>query len=100
MAAARQPHEVAAVVARGGRPDLAWQVLPAVTTPTLLIVGGCDGDVLRWNEAALARLGGPKELVVIPGATHLFPETGALEEVARLAQDWFTRYLPEAGPRH
>jgi putative phosphoribosyl transferase len=93
VAAARYPTSVGAVVSRGGRPDLAWEDLPAVLAPTLLIVGGNDEDVLQLNEQALHRLRCPKELVVIPGATHLFPEPGALEEVARLAQDWFGRHL-------
>lgn len=88
-AAARQPDRVRAVVSRGGRPDLARHDLPAVQAPTLLI----DDVVIELNEQALARLGGPKQLVIIPGATHLFAEPGALEEVARLAADWFQRYL-------
>ena len=92
-AAARQVANVGAVVSRGGRPDLAWDYLPHVTAPTLLIVGGNDDVVLDLNKKALDRLQCPKELVVIPGATHLFPESGALEEVAHLAQQWFGRYL-------
>ncbi len=99
VAAARRPEAVGAVVSRGGRPDLAWDDLPAVDAPTLLIVGGHDEEVLELNRQALARLGCPKELVVIPGATHLFPEPGALEEVARLAGRWFNRHLrPATGP--
>jgi putative phosphoribosyl transferase len=94
VAAARHPASVHAVVSRGGRPDLAWEWLPSVRAATRLIVGGRDEEVLRLNEAALRRLGCPKELVVIPGATHLFPEPGTLEEVARLACDWFGRHLP------
>jgi pimeloyl-ACP methyl ester carboxylesterase len=87
------------VVSRGGRPDLAWDDLPAVAAPTLLIVGGRDVEVLDLNRRALDRLRCPKELVVVPGATHLFPERGALEEVARLATDWFCRHLAAgAGP--
>jgi putative phosphoribosyl transferase len=99
VAAARNPAAVGAVVSRGGRPDLAWDSLPAVHAPTLLIVGGDDEAVLQLNEQALRLLRCPKNLVVIPGATHLFPEPGALEEVARLATDWFVRYLspPPAG---
>jgi putative phosphoribosyl transferase len=93
VAAARQPESVAAVVSRGGRPDLAWSLLQVVKAPTLLIVGGDDDVVLGLNEKALAQLRCPKELVVIPGATHLFQEEGALEEVARLAKDWFLRHL-------
>lgn len=93
VAAAQQPGAIGAVVSRGGRPDLAQDHLPAVQAPTLLIVGGADDVVLQLNEEALARLTCPKKLVVIPGATHLFPEPGALEEVARLAKDWFVRCL-------
>jgi putative phosphoribosyl transferase len=93
VAAARQPTAVGAVVSRGGRPDLAGFSLPGVQAPTLLIVGGSDEMVLELNQQAAGMLGCPKELVVIPGATHLFPETGALEEVARLAKEWFLRYL-------
>jgi len=93
LAAAEQPGVIEAVVSRGGRPDLAWEHLPSVQAPTLLIVGGNDGVVVQLNEEALRLLQCPKELVVIPGATHLFPERGALEQVARLAGDWFVRYL-------
>jgi len=93
VAAARQPERIGAVVSRGGRPDLAWTDLPAVAAPTLLLVGGHDEDVLELNRRALALLRCPKELIVIPGATHLFPEPGALEEVARLATRWFLQHL-------
>ncbi len=93
VAAARQPEWIGAVVSRGGRPDLARDDLPAVAAPTLLLVGGDDEEVLELNRQALARLRCPKELVVIPGATHLVPEPGALEEVARLATRWFLRHL-------
>jgi len=94
VAAAERPDRVAAVVSRGGRPDLAGDALLRVTTPTLLIVGGDDEPVIGMNEWALARLASPvKQLEIIPGATHLFEEPGALEEVARLAAAWFTRYL-------
>jgi putative phosphoribosyl transferase len=93
VAAAREPAAVGAVVSRGGRPDLAHGYLPAVQAPTRLIVGGDDDVVLELNERALRRLGCLKDLVVIPGATHLFEEPGALEEVARLAQEWFVRHL-------
>ncbi len=93
VAAAHAPGRVKAVVSRGGRPDLAWPDLPAVKAPTLLIVGGRDDVVVELNEKAFARLRCQKELVVIPGATHLFPEPGALEEVARLAASWFVRHL-------
>jgi putative phosphoribosyl transferase len=96
VAAARYPAPVRAVVSRGGRPDLAWDDLPTVRAPTLLIVGGADEEVLRLNEQALDHLRCPKGLVVIPGATHLFPEPGALEEVARLAKEWFGRHLTPA----
>jgi putative phosphoribosyl transferase len=99
QAAAREPRVVAAVVSRGGRPDLADAYLPRVLAPTLLIVGGDDEPVIGMNEAALARLTCPKRLVVVPGATHLFEEAGTLEQVAGLALDWFRRYLP-AGDRH
>jgi len=96
VAAARQPQRIGAVVSRGGRPDLAAHHLPLVMAPTLLIVGGNDDVVLDLNTQALELLRGPKELIVIPGATHLFPEPGALEEVARLARQWFVRYLAPA----
>jgi putative phosphoribosyl transferase len=93
VAAAEPTCDVRAIVSRGGRPDLAGDVLPLVRAPTLLIVGGDDEPVLTLNRQALARLRCPKELVIVAGATHLFSEPGALEEVARLAADWFTRYL-------
>ncbi|MDG6915329.1 MAG: dienelactone hydrolase family protein [Nitrososphaerota archaeon] len=95
QASTRLP-EVAAVVSRGGRPDLAWGYLGEVTAPTLLIVGGRDEDVLELNRRALGRLSlgeGEKKLVVVPGATHLFEEAGALETVAGEARDWFARFL-------
>lgn len=82
-----------AVVSRGGRPDLAMDHLSKVSTPTLLIVGGNDEVVIPLNEAALKRIKTEKRLVIIPGATHLFEEPGALGKVARLAADWFRRYL-------
>ena len=97
MAAARAPETIGAVVSRGGRPDLAGEYLPAVETPTLLIVGGNDEMVIELNQQALRRLRCPKELVIVPGATHLFEEPGTLEEVARLATDWFTRHLVPVG---
>jgi putative phosphoribosyl transferase len=93
VAAARQPAAVGAVVSRGGRPDLAGGYLKRVEAPTLLIVGGSDAAVLHMNEEALAVLTCPKQLAVVPGATHLFPEPGALEEVARLAAAWFAKHL-------
>jgi putative phosphoribosyl transferase len=92
LAAAREPR-VAAVVSRGGRPDLAGRRLGAVRAPTLLIVGGDDGQVLALNQRALPELAGEKRLAVIPGATHLFEEPGTLEEAARLAAEWFARHL-------
>jgi len=93
VAAARNPSGVGAVVSRGGRPDLAQTSLSAVQAPTLLIVGGNDEPVLELNEQALRLLRCLKELVIIPGATHLFEEPGTLEEVARLAKQWFVRNL-------
>jgi putative phosphoribosyl transferase len=84
---------VRAVVSRGGRPDLAEGSLPKVTAPTLLIVGGRDERVVGLNGVALEHLSGPKRLVIVPGATHLFEEPGALEQVADLAAGWFERYL-------
>jgi putative phosphoribosyl transferase len=93
VAAARNPAAVGAVVSRGGRPDLAQTYLSAVQAPTFLIVGGNDDVVIELNEQALLGLRCPKELVIVPGATHLFEEPGTLEEVARLAAEWFTRYL-------
>ena len=92
VAAAERP-ETGAVVSRGGRPDLAGDALERVQAPTQLIVGGEDTHVLELNREALDRLGGEKALEVVPGATHLFEEPGALDEVARLARDWFTRWL-------
>lgn len=92
-AAAEPGADVAAVVSRGGRPDLAGPRLAAVTAPTLLVVGGLDAAVLDLNRGAQARLGGESRLVVVPGATHLFAEPGALEAVARLARDWFADHL-------
>lgn len=93
VAAASSENEVRAVVSRGGRPDLAGSALARVRPPVLLIVGGNDEPVIDLNEQALALLHGVKELVIVPGATHLFEEPGALEEVSRLARDWFLRYL-------
>ena len=94
VAAAERPDRAAAVVLRGGRPDLAGDALARVNCPTLLVVGGNDDPVIAMNEWALERLGSPvKQMVIVPGATHLFEEPGALEEVARLADDWFSRHL-------
>jgi putative phosphoribosyl transferase len=97
VAAADAPDVVHAVVSRGGRPDLAGPALAAVRAPTLLIVGGDDGPVVGMNRDAHAALRCEKELVIVPGATHLFEEPGALEEVARLAAAWFARHLGGAG---
>lgn len=93
VSAAQHPERVAAVVSRGGRPDLAGAALAQVQAPVLLIVGGNDGPVIPLNQQALAQLTCTKELIIVPGATHLFEEPGTLEEVARLASIWFTRYL-------
>lgn len=93
IAAAERPQAVAAVVSRGGRPDLAADALPRVQAPTLLIVGGHDLPVIEMNRSAMAQLGCEKQLVIVPGATHLFEERGALEQVASLARDWFEKFL-------
>jgi putative phosphoribosyl transferase len=93
VAAADRPQEVGAIVSRGGRPDLAGDALPLVETPTLLIVGGNDVPVIGMNEEALGRLRAVKRLEIVAGATHLFEEPGALEEVAHLAAGWFGRHL-------
>jgi dienelactone hydrolase len=94
VAAAARPEILSAVVSRGGRPDLAGPALPYVQAPTLLLVGGNDSGVLELNQDALTQLGARiKQLVIVPGATHLFEEPGALEQVARLAADWFDRHL-------
>ncbi len=92
-AAAAKGTKIGAVVSRGGRPDLAEEALPNVQSPTLFIIGGNDHIVIELNRQAYARLKGKKKLVIVPGATHLFEEPGALEEVARLATDWFKEYL-------
>ncbi len=93
VAAAELPGCIAAVVSRGGRPDLALKRLKEVKAPTLLIVGGADTEVIQLNQKALNRLETAKELVVVPGATHLFEEPGAMDEVERLAAAWFLKYL-------
>ena len=93
VAAAQRPGPVAAVVSRGGRPDLAGEDLRSVVQPTLLIVGARDTAVIALNRKAMRKLRGEARLEVIAGASHLFSEPGALELVARLARDWFTRYL-------
>jgi putative phosphoribosyl transferase len=98
-AAARTESTVAAVVSRGGRPDLAGSALAAVRAATLLIVGGRDEHVLELNRSALAQLRGGCELTVVPGATHLFEEPGALEAVATRARDWFTTHLNQPTAR-
>jgi len=92
-AAAERPDRVAAVVSRGGRPDLAMPTLPQVRAPTLLIVGGDDEPVIGMNQKAAARLACEHRVDIVPGATHLFEEPGKLEEVARLAREWFVRHL-------
>jgi dienelactone hydrolase len=93
VAAAERPPGVSAIVSRGGRPDLAGAMLSRVRCPTLLLVGGEDRAVLRLNQEALARLDVEKKLQVIAGATHLFEERGALDQVAGIAREWFVRYL-------
>ena len=95
-AAAELGPRIAAVVSRGGRPDLAGERLAAVTAPTLLIVGGRDETVLELNREALGLLEAPSALMVVPGATHLFEEPGALDEVSSLAGEWFKRYVDSA----
>ena len=92
-AAAKRPNIIYAVVSRGGRPDLAMESLPEVKAPTLLIVGEEDFEVIELNRTAYENIPAKKKLEIIPGATHLFEEPGALEEVSRLTAEWFTRYL-------
>ena len=99
VAAARRPDRVVAVVSRGGRPDLAGADLPSVKAPTLLIVGGNDPVVIDLNRRAMERMTAPLRLEIVPRATHLFEEPGTLEEVARLARDWFVEHLGDSsGP--
>ena len=99
VAAAAAHSPVAAVVSRGGRPDMAGDALPQVVAPTLLIVGSLDTQVIELNRLAYGRLRAPKELVIIEGAGHLFEEPGTLEQVARLARDWFAGHFDvTAGP--
>jgi putative phosphoribosyl transferase len=93
VAAAKVPEQIGAVVSRGGRPDLAGDALPRVGAATLFIVGGRDLAVLELNRIAMARMQAVTRLEIVPGATHLFEEPGALETVAHLARDWFLRYL-------
>jgi dienelactone hydrolase len=101
VAAAMRPERVDAVVSRGGRADLAGEALRAVRAPTLLIVGGADVPVIELNERAMARMDHAEvHLEIVPGATHLFEEPGALEEVARLASDWLGRYVGQPATAH
>lgn len=93
VAAANKPGEVGAVVSRGGRPDLAGSALSRVKAPTLLIVGGNDYPVISLNQVAFAQLQAIKKMEIVRGATHLFEEPGAIEDVAQLARDWFVKYL-------
>jgi putative phosphoribosyl transferase len=93
VAAARVPDRIAAVVSRGGRPDLAGPALAHVQAPTLLVVGGDDQLVIGMNRQAAEQMNAPHTIEIVPGAGHLFEEPGALEEVARLASDWFRKYL-------
>jgi putative phosphoribosyl transferase len=93
VAAAERSEEVGALVSRGGRPDLAGDALACVRAPTLLIVGENDAPVIEMNREAMGQMNVEKELEIVPGATHLFEEPGALEEVARLAADWFVHHL-------
>jgi dienelactone hydrolase len=93
IAAAKRPDRFAAVVSRGGRPDLAGSWLRHVLAPTLLIVGGRDEPVIHMNEEAMAQMHGEVVLEIVPGATHLFEEPGALDRVAQLAAQWFTTHL-------
>jgi putative phosphoribosyl transferase len=93
IAAVERPQQVAAVVSRGGRPDLAAHALSRVSAPTLLIVGGRDSEVIRLNRHAQSQLTGESRLAIVPGAGHLFAEPGALEKVAALARDWFLAHL-------
>jgi dienelactone hydrolase len=99
VGAAARAELVGAVVSRGGRPDLAGDALAGVRAPTLLIVGGNDVPVIELNRSAFERLRCEKRLVIVPGATHLFEEPGALDQVARLAREWFERYLAAAPAR-
>lgn len=99
VAAARAPAGIAAVVSRGGRPDLAGEALPQVRAPVLLIVGGEDHQVIALNKAAAARLACPHELRIVPRATHLFEEPGTMEEVVDLAGDWFETHLVRGAGR-
>lgn len=97
QAAAREPSNIQAVVSRGGRPDLAEPYLPTVTAPTLLVVGGDDEPVIQMNQAAYDLLTCQKKLIIVPGATHLFEESGTLEQVADHAGKWFLHHLKREG---
>ena len=99
VAAAKLPRRIGAVVSRGGRPDLAGDALEKVEAPTLLIVGGADSGVIDLNEQAFAQLREPKALEIVPGASHLFPEPGALEAAIDYAARWFERYLSPTAPQ-
>ena len=99
VAAAERPAAVAAVVSRGGRPDLAREALPNVKAPTLLIVGGHDTDVIAMNRSAMGRMATRVALEIVPAASHLFEEPGALEKVSRLSALWFHRYLDQKESR-
>lgn len=98
IAAAARPEVTGAVISRGGRPDLADEALPSVQAPTLLIVGGHDEPVIEMNRDAMRRMRAPVTLEIVPGATHLFEEPGALEQVARLATDWCASHLTARRP--
>jgi len=93
IAAAAKADDIAAVVSRGGRPDLAGAALPRVTAPTRLIVGGLDTEVIQLNQQAMRKMRGAVDMQIVPGASHLFEEPGALETVATLATDWFLRHF-------
>jgi dienelactone hydrolase len=97
VAAAERPEAVRAIVSRGGRPDLAGPALARVQAPTLLLVGSLDHPVIQMNRQARAQLSVEAELEIVPGATHLFEEPGTLDQVARLAREWFERWLTRAG---
>jgi dienelactone hydrolase len=100
VAAAKKPDRVVAVVSRGGRPDLAADALPVVQAPTLLIVGGNDGVVIGLNEQARDEMRAETRIEIVPGATHLFEEPGALEQVAELARAWFASHFADARAAH
>jgi putative phosphoribosyl transferase len=94
LVAAALQNDIHAVVSRGGRPDLAGPALARVSAPTLLIVGGLDTEVIELNRRALSKLSAPKELAIVPGASHLFEEPGTLDQVLHLATGWFVRHFP------